>query len=180
MVALYDYYRQNIRKDLKKKFGYSSIMQIPNINKITLNMGIGMEVGNKKVLNFAMSDLMLISGQKPIVTRAKKSIASFKIRKDYPIGCKVTLRGKNKWNFLDKLITIVIPRIRDFRGFSKKSFDGFGNYSIGIREHIIFPEINYDKIDKVRGLDISITTTAISDQESFELLKACHFPFLKE
>lgn len=179
MVMLCDYYKSTITKEFKKKFSYTSVMQVPNINKITLNMGIGSAISDKKHLEFAISDLTLISGQKPIITKARKSVASFKIRKNYPIGCKVTLRGRRKWDFLDKLISIVIPRIRDFRGFSKKSFDGFGNYSIGIREQIIFPEIDYDKVDKIRGLDITITTTAHSDEEGFALLKAFNFPFIK-
>lgn len=179
MVILCDYYKHTITKKLKKEFNYTSVMQVPNINKITLNMGVGLAASDKKILEFAISDLTVISGQKPIITKARKSVASFKIRKNYPIGCKVTLRGKRKWDFLDKLITIVIPRIRDFRGFSKKSFDGFGNYSIGIREQIIFPEIDYNKVDKIRGLDITINTTANSDKEGYALLKAFNFPFIK-
>ncbi|WP_343192095.1 50S ribosomal protein L5 [Buchnera aphidicola (Formosaphis micheliae)] len=179
MSRLYDYYKSTVIKTLKSKCNYKTIMQVPQIEKITLNIGIGVAVSDKKVLDRALSDLSLISGQKPIITKAKKSISSFKIRQGYPIGCKVTLRGKRKWDFLDRLISIVIPRIRDFRGLSKKSFDGQGNYNIGIREQIIFPEIDYDKIDKIRGLNISITTTAHSDQEGYLLLSSFHFPFRK-
>ncbi|BBI01389.1 50S ribosomal protein L5 [Buchnera aphidicola (Nipponaphis monzeni)] len=179
MINLYDYYNSTVINQLKKKFNYTSVMQVPNFNKITLNMGVGAAVSDKKSLQHAVSDLTLISGQKPYVTKVKKSIASFKIRKNYPIGCKVTLRGRRKWDFLKKLIVIVIPRIRDFRGFSKKSFDGFGNYSIGVREQIIFPEINYDTVDRIRGLDITITTTANSDKEALALLAAFNFPFRK-
>ncbi|WP_343128130.1 50S ribosomal protein L5 [Buchnera aphidicola (Takecallis taiwana)] len=177
MILLYNVYKTHVVKALMKKFRYVSVMQVPNIEKITLNMGAGKANHDKKVLEQAVKDLMLISGQKPIITQSRKSIAGFKIRQGYPIGCKVTLRGIRKWNFLNRLITIVIPRIRDFRGFSKKSFDGRGNYNMGICEQIIFPEINYDTIDKVRGLDISITTTACSDAEGFALLSAFHFPF---
>ncbi|CAL4043391.1 50S ribosomal protein L5 [Buchnera aphidicola (Phyllaphis fagi)] len=177
MVILNDYYKKHIIEKLMVKFKYSSIMQVPKINKITLNMGIGKAVHEKKALDHAILDLMTISGQKPCITKARKSISGFKIREGYPIGCKVTLRGRRKWDFLNRLISIVIPRIRDFRGFSKKSFDGRGNYSLGIREQIIFPEINYDNIDKIRGLDITITTTANSDNEGIALLSYFHFPF---
>lgn len=159
------------------KCNYSSIMQVPRIEKITLNMGVGTAVVEKKTLDQAILDLTLITGQKPLITKARKSIAGFKIRQGYPIGCKVTLRGKRKWDFLDRLISIAIPRIRDFRGLSKNAFDGRGNYSIGIREQIIFPEIDYDKIDRVRGLNVCITTTARSDYEGELLLSSFHFPF---
>lgn len=176
-MELYDYYKNTVVKKLMLKFQYKSIMQVPCIKKITLNMGVGKAINNKKILEQAVNDLTLISGQKPLVTKSKKSIAGFKIRQGNLIGCKVTLRGLRKWDFLSRLINIVIPRIRDFRGFSRKSFDGFGNYNMGIREQIIFPEINYDTIDKIRGLDIAITTTAKSDIEGFELLSSFHFPF---
>ncbi|QCI26122.1 50S ribosomal protein L5 [Buchnera aphidicola] len=177
MMSLYDLYKSKVVKKLMEKFKYVSVMQVPNIEKITLNMGIGKAVHNKKFLEKAIQDLTVISGQKPFITKSKKSIAGFKIRQNYPIGCKVTLRGTRKWDFLHRLITIVIPRIRDFRGFSKKSFDGRGNYNMGISEQIIFPEINYDTIDQVRGLDIAITTTANSDIESLFLLSSLNFPF---
>lgn len=177
MQTLYELYKSKIVKILIEKFKYKSVMQVPDIEKITLNMGIGKANHDKKFLEKAMQDLILISGQKPFITKSRKSIAGFKIRQGYPIGCKVTLRGKRKWDFLNRLITVVIPRIRDFRGFSKKSFDGKGNYNMGISEQIIFPEINYDTIDQVRGLDISITTTAKSDVEGFTLLSSFHFPF---
>ncbi|CAL4324922.1 50S ribosomal protein L5 [Buchnera aphidicola] len=177
MTKLYNFYKTKVIKKMMQELNFRSVMEVPKIVKITLNMGVGSAVNDKKLLDFAISDLTVISGQKPLITKAKKSISTFKIRKGYPIGCKVTLRGKRKWDFLDRLITIAIPRIRDFRGFSKKSFDGKGNYSIGIREQIIFPEINYDKIDRVRGLDITITTTACSDKHGFLLLNAFNFPF---
>lgn len=177
MSRLYSYYIKKIVPMLRNKFNYSSIMAVPTLFKITLNMGLGKAVLNKKILESATEDLKVISGQKPCITVAKKSIASFKIRQGYPIGCKVTLRGKRKWDFFDKLITIAIPRIRDFRGVSRKSFDGSGNYNLGIREQIIFPEINYEKIDAVRGMNIAITTTAKTDCESFALLSAFNFPF---
>ncbi|AAO27161.1 50S ribosomal protein L5 [Buchnera aphidicola str. Bp (Baizongia pistaciae)] len=177
MVALYDYYKNSISKKLMLNFNYSSVMQVPKIDKITLNIGVGIATIDKKNLDFAISDLTKISGQKPLITKARKSIASFKIRKGYPIGCKVTLRGNRKWDFFERLIFIVIPRIRDFRGFSNKSFDGKGNYSIGIKEQIIFPEIDFDKIDRIRGINITITTTALSDREGYALLSAFNFPF---
>jgi len=179
VVCFQDYYKTEILKKLVDKFNYSSVMQVPNIKKITLNIGVGLASVDKKHLNNAISDLTKISGQKPLVTKARKSISSFKIRKGYPIGCKVTLRGKRKWDFLERLIMVAIPRIRDFRGLSLKSFDGRGNYSIGIREQIIFPEIDYDKIDRIRGINITITTTAKSDREGRELLSAFKFPFRK-
>ncbi|CAL4325691.1 50S ribosomal protein L5 [Buchnera aphidicola (Protaphis terricola)] len=179
MTALYSYYQKEIVKKLMLKLNYNSVMQVPRIDKITLNMGVGSASSDKKVLENAVLDLTLISGQKPIITKARKSVAGFKIRKGYPIGCKVTLRGKRKWDFFERLIFISIPRIRDFRGLSINSFDGQGNYSLGIREQIIFPEIDYDKIDRIRGLDITITTTAKSNEEGYLLLSSFNFPFRK-
>ncbi|CAL4323451.1 50S ribosomal protein L5 [Buchnera aphidicola (Pterocallis alni)] len=179
MLDLYSYYKSHVVKKLIDQFQYHSIMQVPVIDKITLNIGINQLKNDKKTLDKAVSDLTLITGQKPIITKSKKSIAGFKIRKGYPIGCKVTLRGVRKWDFLNRFIKIVIPRIRDFRGFSKKSFDGRGNYNIGIKEQIIFPEINYDTIDKVRGLNITITTTAKNNIEGLALLSFFNFPFQK-
>ncbi|VAX76803.1 50S ribosomal protein L5 [Buchnera aphidicola] len=179
MSRLYRYYINQVIPRLINQFNYSTIMAVPKLDKITLNMGVGKSITDKKVLSYAMNDLTQISGQKPVITVAKKSIANFKIRKGYPIGCKVTLRGKRKWDFFDKLITIAIPRIRDFRGMSNKSFDGRGNYSLGIREQIIFPEINYEAIDSIRGMNITITTTANSDKESRYLLTEFNFPFQK-
>jgi large subunit ribosomal protein L5 len=154
-------------------------MQVPRIEKITLNMGVGEAINDKKVLENAAADMAAISGQKPLITKARKSVAGFKIREGYPIGCKVTLRGERMWEFFERLIGISIPRIRDFRGLNPKSFDGRGNYSMGVREQIIFPEIDYDKIDKIRGMDITITTTAKSDEEGHALLTAFNFPFRK-
>ncbi len=177
MARLQDYYRSTVVPELTTKFSYSSTMQVPRISKITLNMGVGEAVADKKVLEHAVGDLSKIAGQKPVVTKAKKSIATFKVRKDYPVGCMVTLRGKRMYEFFDRLVSIAIPRIRDFRGLSVRAFDGRGNYSIGVREQIIFPEIEYDKIDALRGLNISITTTAKSDEEARELLAAFRFPF---
>ncbi|QJC35744.1 50S ribosomal protein L5 [Enterobacteriaceae endosymbiont of Donacia sparganii] len=177
MSKLYNYYKNKVIKKLMLDFKYNSIMQVPCIKKITLNMGVGKVIIDKKHLDNAINDLTIISGQKPIITKSQKSIASFKIRKGYPIGCKVTLRKKKMWNFFERLLWIVIPRIRDFRGLSKKSFDKDGNYSIGIKEQIIFPEINFDKIDYIRGLDITITTNKISTKESYALLKEFKFPF---
>ncbi|WP_343182469.1 50S ribosomal protein L5 [Buchnera aphidicola] len=177
MSELYDYYKSVVVKKLISKFRYKSVMQVPTLNKIVLNMGVGQATDNKKFLEQAMNDLSVISGQKPCITKSRKSIAGFKIRKNVPLGCKVTLRKFRKWNFLNSLIKVVIPRIRDFRGFSKKSFDGRGNYNLGIREQIIFPEINYDNIDKIRGLNISIITTANSDHECLSLLSFFNFPF---
>jgi large subunit ribosomal protein L5 len=172
-------YSETIKKQLVEQLNYKNLMQVPKICKITLNMGVGEAAADKKMITNAVEDLTLISGQKPIVTNARKSIAAFKIRTGWPIGCKVTLRGKRMYEFLDRLVTIAIPRIRDFRGLSNKAFDGHGNYSLGIREQIVFPEINYDKIDQIRGLDISITTNAKSDAEAKALLVAFKFP-LKE
>ena len=179
MAKLHDYYRDQVVNELKNKFGYKSVMQVPRIEKITLNMGVGEALTDKKLLDNAVADLAAISGQKPLVTEARKSVAGFKIRQGYPIGCKVTLRGERMWEFFERLITIAVPRIRDFRGLSAKSFDGRGNYSMGVREQIIFPEIDYDKVDRVRGLDITITTTAKNDEEGQALLAAFNFPFRK-
>jgi large subunit ribosomal protein L5 len=179
MIDMYNFYKNKVIPKFIKKFNYTSIMQVPKINKITLNMGVGEALTNKKKLEYAISDLTLIAGQKPVITKARKSIAGFKIRQGYAIGCKVTLRSARKWHFLNKLINIAMPRIRDFRGFSKKSFDKYGNYNFGIKEQIIFPEIDYDKIDKIRGLDISIVTTAQSIPEAFYLLSSFRFPFRK-
>lgn len=175
-TALQKKYNDEIVKSLRKEFAYKSVMEVPRITKITLNMGLGEAVDDKKVINFAVDDMAKISGQKPVVTLSKKSIAGFKIRDNYPIGCKVTLRHQKMYDFLQRLISIAIPRIRDFRGFSAKSFDGRGNYSLGIKEQIVFPEIQYDKIDKLRGMDITITTTANTDEEARALLKAFGFP----
>ena len=179
MAKLHDTYRQTVVQELMNQFGYNSVMQVPRIAKITLNMGVGEALADKKVLENAAGDLAAISGQKPLITKARKSVAGFKIREGYPIGCKVTLRGERMWEFLERLICISMPRIRDFRGVSAKSFDGRGNYSMGVREQIIFPEIDYDKVDKVRGLDITITTTAKTDEEGRALLAAFSFPFRK-
>ena len=179
MAKLHDYYRDQVVNELKNKFGYKSVMQVPRIEKITLNMCVGEALTDKKLLDNAVADLAAISGQKPLVTKARKSVAGFKIRQGYPIGCKVTLRGERMWEFFERLITIAVPRIRDFRGLSAKSFDGRGNYSMGVREQIIFPEIDYDKVDRVRGLDITITTTAKNDEEGQALLAAFNFPFRK-
>ena len=177
MARLESVYKETILPELVKQFSYKSVMQAPRITKITLNMGVGEAIADKKILQSAVSDMEKISGQKPIVTLARKSIAGFKIRDDMPIGCKVTLRSKRMYEFLDRLINISIPRIRDFRGLSPKSFDGRGNYSMGVKEQIIFPEIEYDKIDAIRGMNISITTTAKTDAEAKALLAAFKFPF---
>ncbi len=177
MARLQSYYREKVVPDLMKKFGYKTSMQVPRIEKITLNMGVGETVQDKKILDNAVADLSKIAGQKPVVTKAKKSIATFKVRKDYPVGCMVTLRGKHMYEFLDRLVTVAIPRIRDFRGISSRAFDGRGNYNLGVKEQIIFPEIEYDKIDVLRGLNISITTTAKTDDEARALLAAFRFPF---
>ena len=176
MARLQEHYKNTVFKQLTEKFGYKSAMEVPRITKITLNMGVGEAVADKKVMDHAVSDMEKISGQKAVVTLARKSIAGFKIREDYPIGCKVTLRRERMYEFLDRLISIAIPRIRDFRGLNPKSFDGRGNYSMGVREQIIFPEIDYDKIDAIRGLDITITTTAKTDEEGRALLEAFDFP----
>jgi len=177
MARLKKYYEETIVKQLMEQFNYKSVMQVPRIEKITLNMGVGEAVADKKVMENAVSDLEKIAGQKPLVTKEKKSIAAFKIRDDYPVGCKVTLRKNNMYTFLDRLISIAIPRIRDFRGISAKSFDGRGNYNMGIKEQIIFPEIEYDKIDALRGMNITITTSAKTDDEAKGLLSAFSFPF---
>lgn len=179
MAKLHDYYRDQVVNELKAKFNYSSVMQVPRIEKITLNMGVGEALTDKKLLDNAVADLAAISGQKPLITKARKSVAGFKIRQGYPIGCKVTLRGERMWEFFERLITIAVPRTRDFRGLNAKSFDGRGNYSMGVREQIIFPEIDYDKVDRVRGLDITITTSAKTDEEGQALLAAFNFPFRK-
>ncbi|MDZ7868057.1 MAG: 50S ribosomal protein L5 [Rheinheimera sp.] len=179
MAKLHEIYKDTVVPELFKQFGYTSVMQVPRIVKITLNMGVGEAVADKKVLDNAVADLTAISGQKPLVTKARKSVAGFKIREGYPIGAKVTLRGERMWDFLERLVSIAIPRIRDFRGVNPKSFDGRGNYSMGVREQIIFPEIDYDKVDAVRGLDITITTTARTDDEGRALLAAFNFPFKK-
>jgi large subunit ribosomal protein L5 len=177
MARLETVYKEKILPALVEQFAYNSIMQAPRITKITLNMGVGGAVADKKVLQSAVSDMEKISGQKPVITLARKSIAGFKIRDDMPIGCKVTLRSDRMYEFLDRLISISIPRIRDFRGLSPKSFDGRGNYSMGVKEQIIFPEIDYDKIDALRGMDITITTTAQTNEEGLALLKLFNFPF---
>lgn len=177
MARLQDYYKETVAPSLKEKFGYKSVMEIPRITKITLNMGVGEAVGDKKILEHAVGDMTKIAGQKPVVTKAKKSIAGFKIRDGYPIGCMVTLRGAHMFEFLDRLVTVAMPRIRDFRGISGKGFDGRGNYNLGVKEQIIFPEIEYDKIDALRGMNISITTTAKTDEEAKALLAAFKFPF---
>jgi len=177
MARLQEFYRETVVPDLIKKFGYKTVMQVPRLTKITLNMGVGEATADKKILDNAVGDLTKIAGQKPVVTKAKKSIATFKVRKDYPVGCMVTLRGKRMFEFLDRLVSVAIPRIRDFRGISVRAFDGRGNYSLGIKEQIIFPEIEYDKIDALRGMNISITTTAKTDEEAKALLSAFRFPF---
>ncbi len=177
MARLQEFYKSTVVGELTKKFGYKSVMEVPRITKITLNMGVGEAVGDKKVLDNAVGDLLKIAGQKPVTTKSKKSIAGFKIRDGYPIGCMVTLRGPRMFEFLDRLVTIAMPRIRDFRGIVAKGFDGRGNYNLGVKEQIIFPEIEYDKIDALRGLNISITTTAKTDDEARALLAAFKFPF---
>jgi large subunit ribosomal protein L5 len=177
MPRLLEEYKKVIVPKLQKDLGYTSVMQVPEITKITVNMGVGEAAVDKKVLTFALAEMEKITGQKPVQTLSKKSIAGFKIRENWPIGCKVTLRRAKMYEFLDRLITIALPRVRDFRGISAKSFDGRGNYSLGIREQIVFPEIEYDKIDAIRGMDITITTTAQSNKEAFALLKAFNFPF---
>ncbi len=174
---LEDHYRDNVIPQLTKKFDYSSVMAVPRIEKITLNMGVGEATGDKKIIQNATSDMAKICGQKPVVTRARKSVAGFKIREGWPIGCKVTLRRERMYEFLDRLISIALPRERDFRGLNGKSFDGRGNYNMGIKEQIMFPEINYDQIDAIRGMDICITTSAKNDDEGRSLLEAFNFPF---
>jgi len=177
MARLQEKYRDTITKQLMDQFGYKSVMEVPHIEKITLNMGVGEALADKKVMEHAVSDMTQIAGQKPVVTIARKSVAGFKVREGYPIGCKVTLRAERMYEFLDRLISISIPRIRDFRGLSPKSFDGRGNYSMGVKEQIMFPEIDYDKIDELRGMDITFTTSAKTDDEGRALLKAFNFPF---
>jgi large subunit ribosomal protein L5 len=177
MARLQEFYRETVVPKLMKEFGYKSIMEVPRIEKITLNMGVGEAVADKKVMEHAVGDMQKIAGQKPVVTKSRKSIAGFKIREGYPVGCMVTLRRGKMFEFLDRLVTVAIPRIRDFRGVSGKSFDGRGNYNMGVKEQIIFPEIEYDKIDALRGMNITITTTAKTDDEARALLAAFSFPF---
>ena len=177
MARLQEFYNNKVVGDLKTQFGYKSVMEVPRITKITLNMGVSEAVADKKVIEHATSDLGKIAGQKPVITKSRKAIAGFKIREDYPIGCMVTLRGRRMYEFLDRLIAVALPRVRDFRGVSGRAFDGRGNYNIGVKEQIIFPEIEYDKIDVLRGLNISITTTAKTDDEAKALLSAFSFPF---
>jgi len=171
------YYKEKVVPDLMQKFGYKTVMQVPRLRKITLNMGVGETTGDKKMLDNALADMVKIAGQKPVATKARRSIANFKLRAGFPIGCMVTLRGARMYEFLDRLVNIAIPRIRDFRGVSNRAFDGRGNYSLGIREQIIFPEIDYDKVDTLRGMNIAITTTAKTDDEARALLTAFRFPF---
>ena len=177
MARLKEYYRENVAGTLKEKMGYKNVMEIPRLEKIIVNMGIGEAALNPKALDGAVQDLQTISGQKPIVTKAKKSIASFKLREGMSIGCKVTLRGNMMYEFLDRLVNATLPRVRDFRGVSAKAFDGRGNYTLGLKEQIIFPEINYDRIDKIRGFDMTICTSANNDRDALALLKALRFPF---
>jgi len=177
MARLHDFYRTEVVKKLSERFGYKNPMQVPRITKITLNMGVGETTADKKVIENAVADMTKIAGQKPVITKAKKSISTFKIRDGYPVGCKVTLRRHQMYEFLDRLINISLPRVRDFRGMSGRSFDGRGNYSMGVKEQIIFPEIEYDKIDALRGMDITITTTAKTNEEARALLEAFRFPF---
>ena len=177
MSRLHDQYRETIVPELTKKFGYKSVMQVPRITKITLNMGVGEAVNDKKNIEMAVGDMTKIAGQKPVVTKTRKAIANFKVREGLAIGCMVTLRGERMYEFLDRLVTVAFPRVRDFRGVSGRAFDGRGNYNIGLKEQIIFPEIEYDKIDKLRGMNISITTTAKTDEEAKALLAAFRFPF---
>ena len=176
-ARLHTHYRDNVVAQLTKQFGYKTVMQVPRIEKITLNMGVGEAVADKKILDNAVSDMTKIAGQKPLVTKSRKAIASFKIRENYPVGCKVTLRGSRMYDFLDRLVNVAMPRIRDFRGISGRSFDGMGNYNMGVKEQIIFPEIEYDKIDAIRGMNITISTTAKTDDEARALLAAFKFPF---
>ena len=177
MARLKQFYNESVVKEMTEKFGYTSVMQVPRIEKITLNMGVGEAVADKKVMEHAVGDMEKIAGQKAVVTKAKKSVAAFKIRDDYPVGCKVTLRRERMYEFFDRLVTVAIPRIRDFRGLSSRSFDGRGNFNMGVKEQIIFPEIDYDKIDAIRGMNITITTTAKTDEEAKALLSAFNFPF---
>ena len=177
MARLQEFYKDKVVPELTTKFGYKSVMQVPRIEKITVNMGVGETVQDKKILDNAVGDLVKLTGQKPVVTKAKKSIATFKVRKGYPVGAMVTLRGQRMYEFFDRLVTIAMPRIRDFRGVSGRAFDGRGNYNLGVKEQIIFPEIEYDKVDALRGLNISITTSAKTDDEARALLAAFKFPF---
>lgn len=177
MARLQEHYKKTVVPELIKQFGYKSVMEVPRIEKITINMGVGEALADKKIMDNAVSDLQKIAGQKPVVTTARKSIANFKVRKGYPVGCKVTLRHARMFEFLDRLVSIAIPRIRDFRGVSSRAFDGRGSYSLGVKEQIIFPEIEYDKIDALRGMNITITTSAGSDEEAKALLAAFRFPF---
>ncbi len=177
MSRLQTYYKDTVVPQLMEELGFGNIMQVPRVSKITLNMGVGESVGDKKVMDRAVGDMTAIAGQKPIVTNARKSVASFKIRDGWPVGCKVTLRQERMYEFLDRLVNVAIPRVRDFRGLNRKSFDGRGNYSLGVKEQIMFPEIDYDQIDVIRGMDITITTTAKNDAEAIALLKAFNFPF---
>ena len=177
MSRLQEYYRETVAGQLKEKFGYANVMQVPRIEKVTINMGLGEAVGDKKIIEKAVGDLVKIAGQKPVVTKARKSVASFKIRDGYPIGAKVTLRREHMYEFLDRLINIALPRVRDFRGISPKGFDGRGNFNLGVKEQIIFPEINYDQVDAIRGMDIAITTSAETNEEGKALLEAFGFPF---
>jgi len=179
MARLKSDYKQNVVPALQKKFAYNNVMQIPAITKVVVNMGVGEASQNAKLITGAVQDMTQITGQKPVVTRARKSIANFKLREGMPVGCRVTLRGERMWEFLDRLINISLPRIRDFKGVSPKSFDGRGNYTLGIREQIIFPEIDYDKVDRVRGMDITICTSASNNEEGLELLKGFRMPFRK-
>ncbi|USQ14035.1 50S ribosomal protein L5 [Legionella lytica] len=176
MTRLNDFYQKEIIPMMMKRFNYSSVMEVPKLVKITLNMGVGEAVGDKKIMNHAIEDMTLIAGQKPVVTKARKSIAGFKIREGWPIGCKVTLRRQRMYEFLDRLVSITLPRVRDFRGLNPKSFDGTGNYSMGLHEQIVFPEIDYDKTDGIRGLDICFTTTAKTNEEAKALLEAFNLP----
>lgn len=177
MARLKYFYRDSVVPKLQEQFSYSNVMAVPRLAKITVNMGVGEAIGDRKIMDNAVNDMTMITGQKPIVTMARKSVAGFKIREGWPIGCKVTLRRERMYEFFDRLVSVAIPRIRDFRGFSAKSFDGRGNYSLGVREQIIFPEVDYDRIDAIRGMDITITTTAKSDEEGRALLAAFEFPF---
>ncbi len=177
MARLKEKYNQEVSKALMEKFGYKNVMQLPKLEKIVLNMGLGEAIANSKAMDNAVEDMTIIVGQKPVVTRAKKSIAGFKLREGMPIGVKVTLRGERMYEFLDRLISIALPRMRDFRGINPKSFDGRGNYTMGVKEQLIFPEIEYDKVDKIRGMDITVVTSAPTDEEAFELLKQLGMPF---
>ena len=177
MSRLKDYYKETVVPQLQEKFNYSNVMEVPRLTKITINMGVGEAVGDKKVMDRAVGDMTAIAGQKPIVRNARKSVASFKIRDGWPVGCKVTLRRERMYEFMDRLVNFAIPRVRDFRGLNRRSFDGQGNYSMGVKEQIMFPEIDYDQIDMIRGMDITITTTAKNDEEGLALLQAFNFPF---